>query len=50
MVAKKKDIEEVEEVEGIVEVVNLDEELDKQRGTFAVGIQATIRDLMKLRK
>lgn len=30
--------------------VNLDAELAKQRGTFAVGIQATIRDLMKLKK
>lgn len=30
--------------------VDLDAELAKQRGTFAVGIQATIRDLMRTRK
>lgn len=30
--------------------VNLDAELAKKHGTFAVGIQATIRELMKLKK
>ena len=50
MVAKKKDDKEVKQVEETQAVVNLDAELDKQRGTFAVGIQAAIRELMKTRK